>query len=167
MPSEHSAEIVLRRVERGVGFTAMAAAVIGLALATADTLPKRHVLVDHQAVVVALTIKHVEPARAPATPQLLGARGDGLQMLLGGADFVRAEGAVEMRRYSGAGCTLVVFLHRGSDGLVVEHAESRAASAASAPIAVSACFDDLTQRRRIAATAMPGREAEASLSLVH
>lgn len=170
MPSEHTAETIRRPIERDVGVAAMVAALFGLALAIGDAIPNPTALIDRQATI---EIMSVEPAAAPplpplpVTPQLLGLRADRLPFMLGEADFSRAEGAAEMRRYSGADCTLVVFLYRSAAGLVVEHAESRPTAVAAGPIAVSACFDGLTrQRRTAAATATPSPEAAAPRSLV-
>lgn len=167
MPSEHSAQTILRPFERDVGVAAMVAALFGLALAIGDAIPNPSALMDHHAAVEAVSVEPAAAPPLPAMPQLLGLRGERLRILLGNAEFSRAEGAAEMRRYSGAECTLVVFLYRSADGLVVEHAESRPTAVAAGPIAVSACFDGLTrQRRTAAATATPSPEAAAPRSLV-
>ena len=153
MPTEHSADNVLRPIERDLGIAAMVAALFGFALVIADWQSPPELPVDRAAVVGALPAELVETPPVPAPPQLLGIRGDGLRALLGRAEFARAEGAAEMRRYAGPDCTLVVFLYRGANGLVVEHAESRPASTAAGPIAVSACFEELMRQRQLAAAA--------------
>ncbi len=167
MPSVHSVETIRRPIERDVGLAAMVAALFGFALVIGDSPSSPSPQIELQAGVEAQIVEPAAAPPAPAMPQLLGLRGDRLRFLLGGADFARAEGAAEMRRYSGADCTLVVFLYRSAVGLVVEHAESRPTALAAGPIAVSACFDGLTrQRRTAAATATPGPEAAAPRSLV-
>ncbi len=167
MPSEYSAETILRPIERDVGVAAMVAALLGLALVIGDAVPNPNVPIDRQAAVEAVSVEPAAAPPLPVTPPLFGLRADRLRFLLGGADFSRAEGAAEMRRYSGADCTLVVFLYRRADGLVVEHAESRPTTGTAGPIAVSACFDGLTRQRRTAATpATPSLEAGAPRSLV-